>query len=587
MELPDIDFTDLKTSWTKYDIVHVLDVVYSIDTIKKYKKREAKIDEPILRSFLGIRNLNDNIPKYWILIQDFPSKEKKIFALLTAIFTNGRIVKNFAEEYSTGNMQGVLYVESGSKEQTNLRSALVVSEVTDPSNRREKKVPYDFSSIFYYPEIGRLFKEVLRERFSYFVDVSAMTDSYFYNQCFNNEFHKALSLTENQFKSWLEGHSPLEQGSWIKEIDINSFLSIEDPLQINFENSKEIYLLGENGDGKSLLLMAIYLAFNGFYIENKTETEQTGHAFDLLRKNRNFYGLDNKGIRYDPEKPIYMKNLYAYGTHRGRYSPKPTEMYGFMSLFDNDLTLSDPGEWIKDIQLEEKKGQNRVKVHLQKLQELINNILERNVQITVSKKGVKYTEKGYETNLLELSEGYRSIIVFLCDLLIRLCNNNRDVRDVFSVKAVVLVDEIDQHLHLKWQRTIVKKLRTIFPNIQFIFTTHSPSIIQGASDDAILFRTYRIDGRTHVSAPYYRKDLNNFMMNTLVTSSLFGLDDSRLDSDNNMADTSDDYYTYKISRKIQEKIDQQRRAGKDFISEKEIDTIIDNLLNEQEANEKD
>ena len=47
-----IDFTELRTSWTKYDIVQALDVIYSVDTIQKYKNKEAKINERILRSFL-------------------------------------------------------------------------------------------------------------------------------------------------------------------------------------------------------------------------------------------------------------------------------------------------------------------------------------------------------------------------------------------------------------------------------------------------------------------------------------------------------------------------------------------------------
>ena len=66
-----------------------------------------------------------------------------------------------------------------------------------------------------------------------------------------------------------------------------------------------------------------------------------------------------------------------------------------------------------------------------------------------------------------------------------------------------MVDEIDLHLHPKWQRVIIGKLRKIFPNIQFVFTTHSPTIIQGASDDAVIFRVYRNkkDGKTRISDP--------------------------------------------------------------------------------------
>lgn len=59
-----IDFSKLKTSWTKYDIVQALDVVYSVETIQRFLNKEIGIDEPILRSFLGIRSLKDPIPMY-------------------------------------------------------------------------------------------------------------------------------------------------------------------------------------------------------------------------------------------------------------------------------------------------------------------------------------------------------------------------------------------------------------------------------------------------------------------------------------------------------------------------------------------
>ena len=131
---------------------------------------------------------------------------------------------------------------------------------------------------------------------------------------------------------------------------------------------------------------------------------------------------------------------------------------------------------------------------------------------------------------------------------------------------------------MKWQRVIVNKLRDIFPNIQFLFTTHSPSIIQGASNDAIIYRVYREDGITKVSDPYYRKDLNDFMMNTLVTSSLFGLDDSRMDSENDLSNTDDTFVLYKINKAVKNKIENEKSTGKDFISDSEVDRFIDEVL---------
>ena len=573
-----IDFTKLRTSWTKYDIVQVLDVPYSVDTIKKYMNKEAKINESILRSFLGVKSLEDPIPDYWIEIQKYPN-EKKIFSLLALIFTHGEIVKDFATKYAQGNMKGVFKYEIQTKQLTNIRSALVVAEATDPTNRRKNIVPYDFSVVFYNPNVGKLFKQVLLQRLSRLSDKETFSNEEFYAICKENKFHKALSLTFDQFKTWLEGEN--FSACYVNGLHIDSFLSIKEPVDMDFEKSKEIYFLGENGDGKSLILMSICLAFNGNYIKYKTEKRDTGIATDILDNNSDIYGIDEWNHRYNVSNAIYLENLYAYGTHRGRYNADPTEKYGFMSLFNNDLTLNSPEQWLKNLKLEEEQESDngiKTKIATQQIEKILFDLLEKKVETRIEGSKVVFIEKGCELSIDQLSEGYRSIIIFVCDLLYRLHKNNS--HNVFNTKGVVLVDEIDQHLHLKWQRTIVSKLRKIFPNIQFIFTTHSPTIIQGASDDAIIFRTYRENGITKVSEPYYRKDLDHLMMNTLVTSSLFGLEDSRLDTDDNYSDTSDSYLLYRINKKLISRLKDQKENGKTFIDENEIDALIDNILGE-------
>ena len=250
-----------------------------------------------------------------------------------------------------------------------------------------------------------------------------------------------------------------------------------------------------------------------------------------------------------------------------------------------DAVLKNPKKMAKDLVLEEKNNSNKLRISKDALSKVINTLLDRDVKIKLSGSQVMFIEKGYEETFDELSEGYRTVIIFMCDLLSRLIKNNPKSKDIFKTKAVVLIDEIDEHLHLKWQRVIVRKLRTIFPNIQFIMTTHSPTIIQGASDDAIIYRVYRNNGITQISEPYYRNELNDLMVNTLVTSSMFGLDNSRLDEDNDHSDTSDDYVLYRINKKVREELDKQKEAGKEFLSENEIDEVITRVLEERSYEE--
>ena len=578
-----IDFSKLKTSWTKYDIVQALDVVYSVETIQRFLNKEIGIDEPILRSFLGIRSLKDPIPMYWIEIQEYIA-EKKIFALLALIFTHGGIVNEFATKYSTGNMKGVFKMEPG-KQYTNIRSALVESGAAAPYYRRQETVSYDISIVFYNPAIGKLFKCVLIERLSRLTK-KTLSNEEFYEECFYNNFHKALGVNQKQFKAWLEG-IPFDS-HYINRVVIDNFFSIKE-IDLDFQDSKEIYFLGENGDGKSLILMALYLAFNGNYITTKTDQEETGKAVDILIKNKSsrLRGYDEFDKEYNPQQANYIENIYAYGTHRGRYSSDTPEEYGFMSLFDFNKTLNDPITWLKNQKLLELESLHNEEESIgfrfatDELENMFYELLEKNVKVEIQGTDVYFVEKGYKLSFEQLSEGYRSIVIFVCDVLYRLSANIEKNKDLKSIKGVVLVDEIDLHLHPKWQQVIIKRLRSLLPNIQFFFTTHSATIIQGASNDAIVYRVYRENGETKVSEPYLRKDLNHLMINTLLTSPLFGLGDSRLDTNNEYANTDDSYFLYKINNQLKNRLEAQKKAGKNFISDKEIDDIITSIINEE------
>ena len=86
-----------------------------------------------------------------------------------------------------------------------------------------------------------------------------------------------------------------------------------------------------------------------------------------------------------------------------------------------------------------------------------------------------------------LSDGERDLLALVFDLARRLSLANPELDDPLrDGKAVVLIDELDLHLHPSWQRTVIEKLTTTFPNCQFIATTHSPQIIGEVSPDKII-----------------------------------------------------------------------------------------------------
>lgn len=77
----------------------------------------------------------------------------------------------------------------------------------------------------------------------------------------------------------------------------------------------------------------------------------------------------------------------------------------------------------------------------------------------------------------QLSGGYRAMLALVIDLARRMADLNPDEPDPLNVGGVVLIDEVDLHLHPKWQQLVVNSLRNTFPNVQFIISTHSPQVL--------------------------------------------------------------------------------------------------------------
>lgn len=95
-------------------------------------------------------------------------------------------------------------------------------------------------------------------------------------------------------------------------------------------------------------------------------------------------------------------------------------------------------------------------------------------------------KSGILLDVRQLSDGERGILSMVLDLARRLSQANEGTTDPLTeAQAVVLIDEIDLHLHPKWQRQIVHNLQTAFPRCQFIATTHSPQVIGEVEHDRI------------------------------------------------------------------------------------------------------
>lgn len=125
----------------------------------------------------------------------------------------------------------------------------------------------------------------------------------------------------------------------------------------------------------------------------------------------------------------------------------------------------------------------------------------------------------HELRIEQLSEGYKIVIAMVADLAARMAEANPDMDNPLNSTGIVLVDEVDLHLHPRWQRDILSQLTKVFPNIQFIVSTHSPVIVVGAAEIAQVINLNKINEDENLI--YDHTYISN--VGQVLLSDLFGL----------------------------------------------------------------
>ncbi len=221
-----------------------------------------------------------------------------------------------------------------------------------------------------------------------------------------------------------------------------------------------------------------------FYYREKLNDETLDIDLDKNTKSK-FYkvrGATSGGYT------LFLKNLkiYGYGVSR-RYGKNglssKEEKINSKTLFDANETLINIEEWLLQLFLAEKNNDEIAAQYLIKLKELIKSeIFPEIIDIRfISKSARTYVE--FQTlegwyKLDELGYGYQTTLSWLFDLSKKLFERYPNSETPLKEPAIVLIDELDLHLHPDWQRDIIKYLSNIFSQTQFIITTHSPFIVQ-------------------------------------------------------------------------------------------------------------
>jgi len=174
----------------------------------------------------------------------------------------------------------------------------------------------------------------------------------------------------------------------------------------------------------------------------------------------------------------------------------------------------------------------------------------------------------------DLSSGYQSLVWMVFDIAYRMAVLNPDKKDKITETAgVVLIDEIDLHLHPKWQWNIIDALRTVFPNVQFIAATHSPILFASAKNVWIIDME---ENDIKYSFSQYGLDVNNTLKKYQNTENVYPKVQEQIYQFYRMIDKKD----YSESERILRNLEGEMKSGNPLITE--MKTTLDLELLELE-----
>lgn len=363
---------------------------------------------------------------------------------------------------------------------------------------------------------------------------------------------QALRKTFQHFKEYQDRHEKYSvekesekrsyylKSRFIERVEIRNFRVIQDltldfPVDVQEEGSW-LVLLGENGTGKSTVLTALTLALMGDSQRRKFLQEHKFKAGDFVR-----YGARSGYVKVHltgTTEPIVMEfnkgsthftsnskepKVFLLGYGATRLLPRSTAKLtnkisaGLAArvdnLFDPFMPLNDAEHWLYGLPPAEFDSIARG------LKQLL--LLDKENLIKDPKKKGAIIVKGHRSQvpLDEMSAGYQSVVALTADVMsvLRLRWETME-----AAEGVVLVDEIDAHLHPRWKMQIISRLRQTFPRLQFLVTSHDPLSLRGLHAGEVVVMKRDSRGKPFAIAD----DLpapDSMRVDQILTSEFFGL----------------------------------------------------------------
>jgi predicted ATP-binding protein involved in virulence len=232
-----------------------------------------------------------------------------------------------------------------------------------------------------------------------------------------------------------------------------------------------------------------------FQVDPKRQGEVRGQTYDVPTREELTPTNLPKNLSRQPAQPLalYFSTRRSLASDAGpsKASTAPGQAAAFAdALSSRELRVRELAEWwLAQAALAREKGGSPFGRNLNVLTETVVQFLDgcTNLRAVAEPSPTLLIDKSDgPLEVRQLSDGERSMIALVLDLAKRLAQANPKLVDpIRDGQAIVLIDELDLHLHPGWQRTIVEKLTATFRNCQFIATTHSPQIIGEVQSDCI------------------------------------------------------------------------------------------------------
>ncbi len=355
----------------------------------------------------------------------------------------------------------------------------------------------------------------------------------------------------------------------VKRLKMNSFRGISD-LTLEFDKDEPTVFIGINGVGKSSILecLAILLSWLTKRIQNPNSSGRSFNEDDIKKgckethneitilindeqelvwsltkvsKGRSKETSSNLGElkivvdhihrQLDSTSLVELPLAIYYPTNRAvldiPLKIRTKHSFEQITAYDEVLTGGQIDfrrffEWFRDREdLENEIRLNDYNKYrdgeLEAVRDAIANLLDGFSNLRVRRSPLRMTvdKQGDELIVNQLSDGEKCLLALAGDLARRLAIANPSLDNPLHGYGVVLIDEIELHLHPKWQRAIIPNLAKTFPNCQFIITTHSPQVISDLKWVHLLRSTS--EGIAIDRVPSYGKDSNRILETLMGT----------------------------------------------------------------------